>query len=57
MTATDCNISKAAVNPYYGREIHGCEALGLDPGPSLCAPIAMPRHWPLRLRASRIRRS
>lgn len=26
------NISKAAVNPYLGREIPGCEALGLDPG-------------------------
>lgn len=25
------NISKAAVNPYYGREIPGCVALGLDP--------------------------
>ncbi|MDR3534017.1 MAG: DUF2213 domain-containing protein [Rhodopila sp.] len=24
-------ISKATVNPYYGREIPGCEALGLDP--------------------------
>lgn len=26
------NISKAAVNPYLGREIPGCEELGLDPG-------------------------
>jgi len=25
------HISKAAVNPYYGREIPGAEALGLDP--------------------------
>lgn len=25
------NISKAAVNPYIGREIVGCEKLGLDP--------------------------
>lgn len=25
------NISKACVNPYLGREIPGCEALGLDP--------------------------
>lgn len=25
------HISKAAVNPYYGREIPGCEQLGLDP--------------------------
>lgn len=25
------NISKAVVNPYYGREIPGSEALGLDP--------------------------
>src|SRR5882757_7615397 len=26
-----CNISKATVNPYYGREIPDSEALGLDP--------------------------
>ena len=26
-----CNISKSTVNPYYGREIPGCQALGLDP--------------------------
>lgn len=26
-----CNLSKAVVNPYYGREIPGHEALGLDP--------------------------
>jgi len=26
------NISKAAVNPYYGREIPRCEELGLDSG-------------------------
>lgn len=26
-----CNISKATVNPYYGREIPNAEALGLDP--------------------------
>ena len=26
-----CRISKATVNPYYGREIPNCEALGLDP--------------------------
>lgn len=26
-----CNISKACVNPYYGREIPGSEELGLDP--------------------------
>lgn len=26
-----CNISKAAVNPYYGREIPNGDALGLDP--------------------------
>jgi len=25
------HISKACVNPYYGKEIPGCEALGLDP--------------------------
>lgn len=25
-----CNLSKAVVNPYYGREIPGYEALGLD---------------------------
>lgn len=25
------HISKAAVNPYYGREIPGCEAMGLEP--------------------------
>ncbi|WP_277963891.1 DUF2213 domain-containing protein [Pseudomonas sp. RIT-To-2] len=25
------HISKAAVNPYYGREIPNCEGLGLDP--------------------------
>ena len=27
----DCRISAARVNPYYGREIPGCETLGLDP--------------------------
>ena len=27
-----CRISKATVNPYYGREIPNCEGLGLDPG-------------------------
>lgn len=26
-----CNISKATVNPYYGREIPNADALGLDP--------------------------
>lgn len=26
-----CNVSKATVNPYYGREIPNSEALGLDP--------------------------
>lgn len=26
-----CNISKATVNPYYGREIPNSEALGLEP--------------------------
>lgn len=26
-----CNISKATVNPYFGREIPGSEELGLDP--------------------------
>lgn len=26
-----CNLSKACVNPYYGREIPNSEALGLDP--------------------------
>lgn len=26
-----CNISKATVNPYYGREIPNAEGLGLDP--------------------------
>lgn len=31
MHVTRTPISKAAVNPYYGREIPGCEALGLDP--------------------------
>lgn len=28
---TVSNISKAAVNPYYGREIPNCEGLGLEP--------------------------
>lgn len=27
----DCNISKATVNPYYGREIPNSESLGLEP--------------------------
>lgn len=27
----NCNISKATVNPYYGREIPNANALGLDP--------------------------
>lgn len=27
----NCNISKATVNPYYGREIPNADALGLDP--------------------------
>lgn len=27
-----CNISKATVNPYYGKEIPNSEALGLEPG-------------------------
>jgi hypothetical protein len=29
MTVPDCNISKACVNPYFGREIPGAEQLGL----------------------------
>jgi Uncharacterized protein conserved in bacteria (DUF2213) len=31
MTVPDCNISKACVNPYFGREIPGAEQLDLDP--------------------------
>lgn len=31
MHVKSAHISKAAVNPYYGREIPGWEALGLDP--------------------------
>jgi hypothetical protein len=31
MTVPDCNISKSSICPYFGREIPGGEALGLDP--------------------------
>jgi uncharacterized protein len=31
LTVTDCVISDSQVNSYVGREIPGCEALGLDP--------------------------
>jgi len=31
MQIPDCNISKACVNPYFGREIPGFDVLGLNP--------------------------
>lgn len=31
MHVESCNISKSVVNPYFGREIPGWQALGLDP--------------------------
>ncbi|HTC52006.1 MAG TPA: DUF2213 domain-containing protein [Steroidobacteraceae bacterium] len=31
LTATECLVTAATVCPYVGREIPGCEALGLDP--------------------------
>ena len=32
LVVESCNISKANVCPYFGREIPGSEALGLEPG-------------------------